>query len=229
MTIGQFPFQIQVSPKIVALTICVILGFGAVLVGDAAGWIHVFPSEPHPERFTAGDRIRDLMTKVKAITVVKEGEVVSLPAVGGWVNSEGVAPKTVGKYAVLDLWALWCPFCKSTAPGLVQLSQKYASENIQFLSLTTSDIVGVEEFISSQGIKWPVAYSGEPVDFAKLGAFNETSPIQGYEVKPLLMLIDPKGRLIWTDNNARFRHQDPEKTIHELDAAIEKAIAPLLN
>lgn len=225
MTHGYFPFRIQVSPKIVALTICALLGFGGVLVGDAAGWIHLFPFEPHPERFTAGNRIRDLMTKIKGITVIKEGEVVSLPAVGGWVNSQGLVPKTLGKYVVLDFWALWCPFCKSTAPGLVQLSEKYASQNIQFLSLTTSDMVEVEDFSSSQGIKWPVAYSGDPVEFGKLGAFNETSPIQGYEVKPLLMLIDPQGRLIWTDNHARFRHQEPEKTIKELEAALVKAIA----
>ncbi len=144
-----------------------------------------------------------------------------------WVYISGVVLQNFcGRpYVVLDLWALWCPFCKSTAPGLVQLSQKYASKNFQFLSITTSDIVGVEEFISSQEIKWPVAYSGDPVGFGRLGAFNETSPIQGYEVKPLLMLIDPKGRLIWTDNHARFRHQDPDKTILELESAIEKAMA----
>ena len=46
----------------------------------------------------------------------------------------------------------------------------------------------------------------------------------GYETKPLLMLIDPEGRLVWTDDHARYRHQDPEKTIEALDGAIRKAI-----
>jgi len=82
----------------------------------------------------------------------------------------------------------------------------------------------VADFVANVGIPWPVGFSAESLDIARLGAFNETSPTMGYETKPLLMLIDPKGRLVWTDGHARFRHHDPEKTIRELDEAIGKAI-----
>lgn len=79
------------------------------------------------------------------------------------------------------------------------------------------------DFVTTHAITWPVGYSADPLDFARLGAFNETSPTSGYETKPLLLLIDPSGRLVWTDDHARYRHQDPEKTIEALDGAIKKA------
>ncbi len=80
------------------------------------------------------------------------------------------------------------------------------------------------DFVAGNRISWPVGFSAEPLDIAKLGAFNETSPTMGYETKPLLMLIDPDGRLVWTDSHARFRHQEPEKTVRELDEILAKAL-----
>jgi hypothetical protein len=38
------------------------------------------------------------------------------------------------------------------------------------------------------------------------------------------MLIDPQGRLVWTDGHSRFKHLDPDQSLRELEAAIDKAL-----
>lgn len=109
------------------------------------------------------------------------------------------------------------------APGLVQLAKQRQSNQLQFLGIATTDAASVQSFVGEHGIDWPVAYSANIADVARLGAFNETFRIPGYEAKPLLMLIDPLGRIVWSDRHSRFRHQDPDRTLRELEAAIENA------
>lgn len=97
----------QVSPWISRIILGLLFVVGGVLVLDAAGIIRIFPSEDHPERFTGGDSIRRLMTKVKAIKPVNPGDLVDLPQMGGWVNGDKAKISVGGKWTVLDIWALW--------------------------------------------------------------------------------------------------------------------------
>lgn len=97
----------QVSPWITRGILGLLFLGGGVLVLDAAGIIRLFPHEAHPERFNGGDSIRRLMTQVKAIKPVKEGDPVDLPQVAGWVNGDKRPTAFGGKWVVLDIWALW--------------------------------------------------------------------------------------------------------------------------
>ena len=111
------------------------------------------------------------------------------------------------------------------APGLVQLAQQRQSSTFQILGIATTDAASVQSFVNQHaGMNWPIAYSTNMVGVAKLGAFNETFRVAGYEAKPLLMLIDPQGRLVWTDEHSRFKHLDPDQSLGELEAAIDKAL-----
>jgi len=145
--------------------------------------------------------------------------------VEGWIHADAKGPETKGKIVVLDIWAMWCPFCKSTAPHLVKLSKKYQNQDVVFLSLTNLGETSTRPFLENQSMDWSSAYGADLESLARLGAFNEEVKIPGYEVKPTLIIINRAGNIVWTDNHARYRHQEPEITSRELDLAIEKALA----
>jgi hypothetical protein len=109
------------------------------------------------------------------------------------------------------------------APGLVQLAKHRQSSTFQILGIATTDAASVQSFVNQHaGMNWPIAHSTNIAGVARLGAFNETFRVAGYEAKPLLMLIDPQGRLVWTDEHSRFKHLDPDQSLRELEAAIDK-------
>jgi hypothetical protein len=111
------------------------------------------------------------------------------------------------------------------APGLVQLAKHRQSSTFQILGIVTTDAASVQSFVNQHaGMNWPIAHSMDIAGVARLGAFNETFRVAGYEAKPLLMLIDPQGRLVWTDAHSRFKHLDPDQSLRELEAAIDKAL-----
>jgi hypothetical protein len=111
------------------------------------------------------------------------------------------------------------------APGLVQLAKHRQSSTFQILGIVTTDAASVQSFVNQHaGMNWPIAHSMDIAGVARLGAFNETFRVAGYEAKPLLMLIDPQGRLVWTDGHSRFKHLDPDQSLRELEAAIDKAL-----
>jgi hypothetical protein len=111
------------------------------------------------------------------------------------------------------------------APGLVQLAKHRQSSTFQILGIATTDAASVQSFVNQHaGMNWPIAHSMDIAGVARLGAFNETFRVAGYEAKPLLMLIDPQGRLVWTDEHSRFKHLDPDQSLRELEASIDKAL-----
>jgi hypothetical protein len=111
------------------------------------------------------------------------------------------------------------------APGLVQLAKHRQSSTFQILGIVTTDAASVQSFVNQHaGMNWPIAHSMDIAGVARLGAFNETFRVAGYEAKPLLMLIDPQGRLVWTDAHSRFKHLDPDQSLRELEASIDKAL-----
>ncbi len=42
-----------------------------------------------------------------------------------------------GKIVVLDFWAVWCAPCKAAFPGLMELQEKYGSNGVQVVGITT--------------------------------------------------------------------------------------------
>jgi|GEM_PF-700587 len=201
------------------------LFFAVVVSIPLVQWLTKPPEDPIPPE--GGGMISGSMGPEASQTVepLKMGEAppLTIPA-AGWINSPEGGPDLHGKVVVLDIWALWCPYCKWTAPGLVRLSQKYAGQDVLFISLTNTLELSTRPFIEEQEITWPAAYGVDLKFVRMLDAINETSPIPGYEIKPTLLILDRAGKIVWSDNHARFRHHEPEKTAAELDEAIAKAL-----
>src|SRR5690349_19653910 len=62
-----------------------------------------------------------------------------------------------GKTLLLDFWATWCPPCRSDAPALHKLSQRYADKNMAIIGVSVGeDRKIVEKFLKAHPAGYPV-------------------------------------------------------------------------
>src|SRR5262245_25995460 len=58
-----------------------------------------------------------------------------------------------GKVVVVNLWASWCPPCRSEAPALERVWRATRSEGVQFVGLNTRDQpAAAQSYVRSKGI-----------------------------------------------------------------------------
>jgi hypothetical protein len=107
----------------------------------------------------------------------------------------------------------------------VQAYHKFKNRGVTFASLTNMPRASVEQFVDRFAVPWPCAFGTPTKLIAQFGAFNRDSAIQGYEVRPTLYLIGANGRVLWSDGQARTKHQEPGIVVHQLEDEIEKALA----
>lgn len=55
---------------------------------------------------------------------------------GGRLNLDEFKGK---KYVVLDFWASWCPWCRKSTDKFVELTKRYAAEDIAFFIVSTTE------------------------------------------------------------------------------------------
>lgn len=139
----------------------------------------------------------------------------SLPtlACAGWVNG---APPKFGdeqlKYAIIDVWARWCSEVPKSIPGLKELHNEFGSRGVAFVSLTTEKQDVVEQFVSSNTIPWSSGYQADMQTINALGASNIGLGPPGYDVRPVLYIVDSHGKVVWSDNFKRIEHNDDDKS-----------------
>jgi hypothetical protein len=110
------------------------------------------------------------------------------------------------------------------APGLVQAYQKFKNQDVAFVSLTNMREESVKMFVEQNAIPWPAAYETTPKTLTDLGAYV-TGRMKGYEANPILYLVGPDGLILWSDEQARLRHEDSSRMLQDLEAAITRALA----
>jgi thiol-disulfide isomerase/thioredoxin len=143
----------------------------------------------------------------------------------GWLNGPcpDLGPKGP-RVIVVDLWALWCPVCRDTAPGLVQVYNKFKDRDVAFVSLTNMPEVSVRQFVKQCTIPWPCGYGATNQTIARFGAYSSKRRVPGYEVSPTLYVVGPDRRILWNDRQARMFHKDPGPLMKELETQIEQAL-----
>ena len=140
----------------------------------------------------------------------------------GWVQG---GPPAGYKLLVVDVWHDWCPFCRQTAPLLVEVYGQYKDRGVQFVSLTSMDAGAVQNFIKVFRIAWPCAGDLSPEAVGSFGSYNAAQRAPGYEVAPTLLLVGADGKVIWTDRRGRMAHTPPKTIQRGLADAIAKALA----
>jgi len=101
-----------------------------------------------------------------------------------------------GKYVLLDFWATSCAPCIADLPNLKSVARRFPAEEFTVLgiSLDTS-AEAVEEFKERFRFDWPTP----------LVESCEPAPRESYRVItiPSTFLIDPEGKIVLVDGNAR--------------------------
>jgi thiol-disulfide isomerase/thioredoxin len=101
-------------------------------------------------------------------------------------------PNREGKYVLLDFWATWCAPCVADQPHLRAVAQRFSGRK-DFMMIGVSLDFEEKElrgFLNSRGLSWPQAFG----DTARAAA--ERCGVTGI---PVLLLIDPKGKIAAAD------------------------------
>ncbi|WP_405014937.1 TlpA family protein disulfide reductase [Kitasatospora sp. NBC_01539] len=81
-----------------------------------------------------------------------------------------------GKVVVLNLWGSWCNPCRTEAPGLQTLWERYRAQGVQFFGIDTkdNDPDNAVAFERSKGITFPSVYDQDGTQVLKFpkGSIN---------------------------------------------------------
>jgi thiol-disulfide isomerase/thioredoxin len=115
-----------------------------------------------------------------------------------------------GNVVVLNVWASWCPPCRSEAPALQAVSVELADQKVQFIGVNVRDNrTDARAFEQQFGLTYP---SVVDTTGALLLAFRDTLPPSAI---PSTLVIDREGRLA-----ARVLDEVTETSLGDLVADI---------
>jgi thiol-disulfide isomerase/thioredoxin len=147
------------------------------------------------------------------VTIVPPEERQAAPAFSGPLLSgdgEFDLADAKGDVVVLNVWASWCPPCRSEAPALQAVSDELADQNVQFVGVNVRDNrTDARAFEQEFGLTYP---SVVDTTGALLLAFRNTLPPSAI---PSTLVIDREGRLA-----ARVLDEVTETSLGDLVADI---------
>ncbi|MBI1257683.1 MAG: redoxin domain-containing protein [Chloroflexi bacterium] len=92
-----------------------------------------------------------------------------------------------GKVVIINFWASWCGPCRTEAPALESLYEKYKDQDVSFLGITyADDPKDSQAFMAEYGMTYPVAEDG------KSDVSKQLYHIQGV---PETFVIDKEGNI----------------------------------
>jgi len=111
-----------------------------------------------------------------------------------------------GKVVVLDVWATWCPPCRSMIPHTKTLVEKLKDKPFVFVSVSAdAEKATLVNFLKSNSMPWTHWWTG-------MGGIVEDWEVKAY---PTIYVIDAKGVL-------------REKIVGADNAAVERAVEKLV-
>jgi thiol-disulfide isomerase/thioredoxin len=146
------------------------------------------------------------------VTIVPPDERERAPAFSGPLLGGGEfdLAEARGDVVVLNVWASWCPPCRSEAPALQAVSAESADQDVRFVGVNTRDNeTDARAFEQEFGLTYP---SVVDTTGARLLAFGDTLPPTAI---PSTLVIDREGRLA-----ARILDEVTETSLRELVADI---------
>jgi cytochrome c biogenesis protein CcmG/thiol:disulfide interchange protein DsbE len=115
-----------------------------------------------------------------------------------------------GKAVVLNFWASWCGPCKDETPLLQEGWKRWQDKDVVFVGVDVKDFRGdARDFLDRYGVTYTNVYDGKGWTVGRYG-------VTGF---PETYFVDAAG-------NVRYRIAGPVEDAAELDAGIERALAP---
>jgi thiol-disulfide isomerase/thioredoxin len=62
----------------------------------------------------------------------------------------------LGKVAVVNFWATWCPPCRKEIPGFIQLQDRLGAQGLQFVGVALDELDKVQAYVDETGINYPI-------------------------------------------------------------------------
>ena len=119
-------------------------------------------------------------------TFINPEKRVEAPALSGMTLSGTNYTYSVGKVAVVNVWASWCSPCRAEAPTLVALANKYF--DVAFIGILTRDNPATAEAFQRRfSLPYPTL-----IDDSLLIGFKGSLPANAI---PSTVLIDKAGRV----------------------------------
>ncbi|MGH1469618.1 MAG: TlpA disulfide reductase family protein [Cellvibrionaceae bacterium] len=119
---------------------------------------------------------------------------------------------------VVDAWAMWCSSCIKRFPKMVELSEKYQSEQVVFVSLNLDDHTNTEAVAEAEVFlkKMNATFDNFHIDENLIDAFERFGLIG----IPAVFIYDKNGkekfRLTGDNPNSQFTEKDIENSVIEL-------------
>jgi thiol-disulfide isomerase/thioredoxin len=152
------------------------------------------------------------------VTIVPPADRQQAPAFSGPLlggSGEFDLAQAKGAVVVLNVWASWCPPCRSEAPALQAVSAELTDQDVQFVGINVRDNeTDARAFEQEFGLTYP---SVVDTDSALLLAFRDTLPPSAI---PSTLVIDREGRVA-----ARILDEVTQTSLRDLvaDIAAENA------
>lgn len=93
-------------------------------------------------------------------------------------------------YTVIDFWATWCKPCIKSIPKLVEMSQEFESEGVNFVGISIDsprNQAKVKPFVRSLGVDYPVLLDSNSEVMARLGV----------QAVPTLLIINQDDEIVY--------------------------------
>ncbi len=121
-----------------------------------------------------------------SVTFIDAAKRIQAPALSGMTLSGTNYNFTVGKVAVVNVWASWCSPCRAEAPTLVALSKKYSE--VAFIGILTRDNPATAEAFQRRfALPYPTL-----IDDSLLIGFKGSLPANAI---PSTVVIDKEGKV----------------------------------
>ena len=156
----------------------------------------------------------EIKTKYDKFQIMGEGKPAPEFEYKNTDNKKVSLSSLEGSYVYIDVWATWCGPCKKEIPHLMKIEEKYAEQNIKFVSISIDKLENKniwKEFIEINhlpGIQL-IADKDWKSDFVKALNINSI---------PRFILIGPDGKII----SANATRPSNPKLQEELDKLLTK-------
>jgi thiol-disulfide isomerase/thioredoxin len=66
----------------------------------------------------------------------------------------------LGKVAVVNFWAPWCPPCREEIPGFLRLQDRLGGQGLQMVGVALDEADKVQAYVDETGIGYPILLGG---------------------------------------------------------------------
>ena len=127
-----------------------------------------------------------------------------------------------GKVVLIDLWATWCPPCRTEIPTLIDLQEKYGQKGLVIVGIAFEDgdddatrRAKLEQFATGEGLNYLVLDGGRPEDM-----HSAVPTVRRLKGLPVEILVDRTGRVASIRNGYGYSKKWADRLRSEIETLL---------